>query len=66
MPIPVDTERCKELVEAGVQLVDVLPPKAYLEDHLPGAVSLPLGDIASAPERLDPARPVAVYCYDYQ
>jgi rhodanese-related sulfurtransferase len=66
MPKSVDTQGLQRLLDAGVQLVDVLPAKTYVEEHLPGAINLPLGDIAGAPQRLDPHRPVAVYCYDYQ
>jgi rhodanese-related sulfurtransferase len=66
MPKSVDTQGLQRLLDAGVQLVDVLPANTYVEEHLPGAINLPLGDIAEAPQRLDPRRPVAVYCYDYQ
>ena len=53
------------MVEAGAQLVEVLPEEEYVEDHLPGAISIPLrhlGDEAST--RLDRNRPVIVYCWD--
>jgi rhodanese-related sulfurtransferase len=66
MPTSVDTQGLRRLLEAGAALVEVLPAAAYVEEHIPGAVNLPLADIAEAPERLDPRRPVAVYCFDYQ
>ena len=66
MPRSVDTRELQRLLDSGVQLVDVLPAASYVEVHIPGAVNLPLGDIAAAPRRLDPKRPVAVYCFDYQ
>jgi rhodanese-related sulfurtransferase len=66
MPTTVDTEELCRLLAEGVQLVDVLPAATYVQEHLPGAVNVPLGDIAEAPRRLDSSRPVAVYCYDYQ
>jgi rhodanese-related sulfurtransferase len=62
----VSVEEAKALLDDGVQFVDVLPHETYLQEHLPGAVSLPLADIDTAPERLDPDRPVVVYCYDHQ
>jgi len=62
----VSVEEAKALLDDGVQLVDVLPHETYLQEHLPGAVNLPLADIDTAPERLDPERPVVVYCYDHQ
>jgi rhodanese-related sulfurtransferase len=53
------------LVDGGAQLVDVLPREEYEEMHLPGAIGIPLRRIdAEAREKLDPARPVVVYCWD--
>jgi len=46
--------------------VEVLPSQEFEEEHLPAAVSIPLKEIRRAREELDPARPVIVYCYDYQ
>jgi rhodanese-related sulfurtransferase len=55
------------MVEQGAQLVEVLPAKQYEAEHLPRAVSIPLGELdRESARRLDPARPVIVYCYDYQ
>ena len=51
----------------GAQLVEVLPASKYAEEHLPGAVNIPLKELARrAEEELDPARPVVVYCWDFQ
>jgi rhodanese-related sulfurtransferase len=53
------------MAEAGAQLVEVLPAEEYTEDHLPGAISLPLRRIdAEAASTLDKNRPVIVYCWD--
>jgi rhodanese-related sulfurtransferase len=53
------------MVEAGAQLVEVLPAEEYLEEHLPGAISLPLRRLDSeATSVLDKTRPVIVYCWD--
>jgi rhodanese-related sulfurtransferase len=55
----------QQLVEKGAQVVDVLPAEEYQEDHLPGAISLPLRRIETeARTALDPSRPVVVYCWD--
>jgi rhodanese-related sulfurtransferase len=62
----VDTEEVRRLLAAGAQLVDVLPAETFRQEHLPGAVNVPLAEIDTAPERLDPVRPVIAYCYDYQ
>lgn len=53
------------LIDRGVQVVDVLGPEEFEEDHLPGAINLPLRKIETeASGRLDPTRPVLVYCAD--
>jgi len=53
------------LVDAGAQLVDVLPREEYEEMHLPGAISIPLRHLdAEARSTLDPSKPVVVYCWD--
>jgi rhodanese-related sulfurtransferase len=49
----------------GAQVVDVLPAEEYQDDHLPGAIHLPLRRIETeARTALDPSRPVVVYCWD--
>jgi len=53
------------MVEAGAQLVEVLPAEEYAEEHLPGAISLPLRRVdAEASSVLNKNRPVIVYCWD--
>lgn len=65
MPTEIGRERLQELVRAGAQLVEVLPKEEYQEDHLPGAINLPLRRLEQeARGLLDPARPVIVYCWD--
>ncbi len=61
----VGLEHAQRLIAEGAQLVEVLPAAEYEEEHLPGALSLPLSELPSqARQRLDPERPVLVYCYD--
>jgi rhodanese-related sulfurtransferase len=63
----IDRNRVQELVGAGAQLVEVLPEEEYEDEHLPGAVNLPLKELnASTAASLDRGRPVIVHCYDYQ
>ena len=65
MPREIDRGEVQRLVAEGAQLVEVLPPSEYKEDHLPGAISLPLRRIdEQAKAVLDPERPVVVYCED--
>ena len=63
----VDLAEVRRLLgEDRAQLVEALPRAEYEEEHLPGALSLPLKEIGPEPPRvLDPARPVIVYCYDW-
>ena len=67
MPEPIDRDRVQELLRAGAQLVEVLPAEEYSDEHLPGAVNIPLKELnRETAAQLDRARPVIVYCYDYQ
>ena len=53
------------MIDEGAQLVEVLPPEEYEDDHLPGAVSIPLSRIRRGETAmLDRNRPVIVYCWD--
>ena len=61
----IDRDEVQRLMARGAQIVDVLPAREYREDHLPGAINLPLRKIeAEALRVLDPSRPVVVYCAD--
>jgi len=62
--ILIDREEVQALVKQGAQLVEVLPPKEYAEDHLPGAVSHPLRQLDKEANQIDRNRPVIVYCWD--
>jgi rhodanese-related sulfurtransferase len=66
MSTPVDADRLQDLLASDAQLVEVLPPDEYEEEHLPGAISIPLKQLdASTTAQLDRSRPVIVYCWDY-
>lgn len=55
------------VAEEAAQLVEVLPAEEYNDEHLAGAVNIPLKQLGGeARDRLDPSRAVIVYCYDYQ
>ncbi len=58
-------DELRRLLDAGAQLVEVLPKDEYEQDHLPGAVNVPLRHLEHEATRvLDPRRPVVVYCWD--
>ena len=68
MPIPIDRDEVLRLVgEEAAQVVEVLPAAEYEDEHLAGAISVPLKELDEQATRLlDRGRPVIVYCYDYQ
>jgi rhodanese-related sulfurtransferase len=61
----IDRHQVQELTGKGAQLVEVLPAEEYAEDHLPGAISIPLRNVnEQGVAALDRGRPVIVYCWD--
>ena len=65
MPKEIDRNQLQLLLARGAQLVEVLPAEEYEEDHLVGAISLPLRRLEKeAVNILDRTRPVIVYCWD--
>ena len=68
MPTPIERDEVRRLLADEVaQLVEVLPAKEYSEEHIAGAVNIPLKELDErAPRELDRERPVIVYCNDYQ
>jgi len=64
-PKSVSRDEVRRLVEAGAQLVEVLPTDEFDDEHLVGAISLPLKSLtAGTVSVLDRSRPVIVYCWD--
>jgi rhodanese-related sulfurtransferase len=64
----IDRDEVQQLLhQEEAQLVEVLPADKYEDEHLPGAINIPLKVLdADRAGQLEPARPVIVYCYDYQ
>jgi rhodanese-related sulfurtransferase len=61
----IDIAELHELIAGGAQVVEVLPRQDYEKLHLPGAISLPLGELnAETAKRLDQRRDIVVYCWD--
>jgi rhodanese-related sulfurtransferase len=61
----IERDEVQRLLAAGAQLVEMLPPPEYEEEHLPGAVNIPLKQLNRATAaQLDRGRPVIVYCHD--
>ena len=68
MSAPIEREELQRLLgEEHAQLVEVLPQDEYEDEHLPGAINIPLKTLdADTTRQLDSQKPVIVYCYDYQ
>jgi rhodanese-related sulfurtransferase len=65
MPVSVQLAEVKRLMDEGAQVVEVLPKQEYDEEHLPGAVNIPLKTLdARSTATLDKRTPVVVYCWD--
>jgi rhodanese-related sulfurtransferase len=59
-----DTVRQRLERDPSVQLVDVRSRAEWLSGHLPGAISVPLLDLDSRIQLIDPSRSSLVYCYE--
>lgn len=68
MPKSIDHDEVQRLIaEGNAQLVEVLPAPEFGEEHITGAINIPLKELDQrAPRELDRERPVIVYCNDYQ
>jgi rhodanese-related sulfurtransferase len=67
VPTPIFRDEVRALLGEGAQLVDVLPREEYEDEHLPGAISIPLKELnRQATAQLKRDAPVIVYCHDYQ
>ena len=68
MPISIDRYELQRLLrDEQAQVVEVLPPDEYDDEHLPGAINIPLKTLdRETAAQLDRDRPVIVYCYDTQ
>ena len=66
MPSEVDASQLQKLLgEGDAQLIEVLPAREYEEEHLPGAINIPLKSFTPDNlSQLDRNRPVVVYCWD--
>jgi len=70
MPKRIDAYRAQRMIKRtrskdGALLFDVLPPSIFVQEHLPGAVNLPLETLdRAAIANYDLARAIVVYCFD--
>ena len=60
---PIDEKALRARVRKGeVTLLDVRPPEEFAAGHIPGALSVPLPELAKQLARLPKRREVAAYC----
>jgi len=65
LPTDIDRNALRRLGADGAQLVEVLPPAEYEEEHLPGAISVPLRRLnADTVSTLRRDVPIITYCWD--
>ena len=65
MPIDVERDDVRRLMNEGARVVEVLPEQEYSLQHLAGAISLPLKKLNRATAaQLSRNAPVVVYCND--
>jgi rhodanese-related sulfurtransferase len=67
VPTFIDRDEVRRLLAREAQLVEALPKEEYEDEHLPGAINIPLKTLtAETAAPLDRHRPVITYCNDYQ
>jgi rhodanese-related sulfurtransferase len=67
MPRAIFRDDVRRLREDGALLLEVLPHDEYEEEHLPGAINIPLRELTrETTAQLRHDAPVIVYCHDYQ
>lgn len=67
--VNISTRRCADIQQTSsndpmIQLVDVRSRAEWLKGHLPAAISVPLLDLESRAQLIDPSRASLVYCYE--
>ncbi len=69
LPVPreIGRDEVRRLLAEGAQIVEVLPCAEFAEEHISGALNLPLKELSRETARiLRRDAPVVVYCNDYQ
>ena len=63
MPISIMRDEVQRLIaEESAQLIEVLPPAEFEDEHIAGAISIPLRKLdRETTKALDPGQPVIVY-----
>ena len=67
MPAVIARDEVQRLVrDERAQLLEVLPREEFDEEHIAGAINIPLKELnAGSAAQLDADRPVITYCHNY-
>lgn len=60
--VNVDAAGAREAIEGGAQVIDVRTEGEYQMGHLPGAINVPVDQVATAAEGWDPNKTYVIYC----
>lgn len=67
MPVDIGVPELRRLIDEGARLVEVLPAHEYEEEHLPGAINIPLKSLDErSAGQFGKDDPIVVYCWDDQ
>ena len=55
-------EAVRAATEDGAVLLDIREPREWERRRIPGAVHIPMGDLAQRAGELDRSKPIVVYC----
>ncbi len=67
MATKITRDDVQRMLNEGAQLVDPLPEAEYAEEHITGAIKLPLKKLnRETTAQLRQGQPVIVYCYDLE
>ena len=66
MPTAIDRHELQRLLaDEQAQLIEVLPEAEFADEHLPGAINIPLKQLdRESVAQLDRRRAVVIYCWD--
>jgi rhodanese-related sulfurtransferase len=62
----IDRDQLQDLMRSGAVVIEVLPEAEYSQEHITGAINLPLKQLdLDAVSELDRGSPIVVYCDSY-
>jgi rhodanese-related sulfurtransferase len=62
LPLEISVAEASSLRDAGAFILDVRQPEEWNENHIPGAMLIPLGELASRVDELPKEQEIVVVC----